>query len=68
MTRSNRYGYIANLCVSKPARRQGVATNMLHFAIKQAKLDGKMKMKHFIRNCFPGYESPSDLSFLMSQN
>ncbi|KAL6222051.1 hypothetical protein ACLB2K_005443 [Fragaria x ananassa] len=39
MTRSNRYGYIANLCVSKPARRQGVATNMLYFAIKQAKLD-----------------------------
>ncbi|XP_061996092.1 GCN5-related N-acetyltransferase 6, chloroplastic [Rosa rugosa] len=39
MTRSNRYGYIANLCVIKPARRQGVARNMLQFAIKQAKLD-----------------------------
>ncbi|XP_050383577.1 uncharacterized protein LOC126800287 [Argentina anserina] len=39
MTRENRYGYIANLCVIKPARCQGVGSNMLQFAIKQAKLD-----------------------------
>lgn len=33
----NRYGYIANLCVVKSARRQGIASNMLHFAIESAK-------------------------------
>ncbi|KAK6789579.1 hypothetical protein RDI58_013379 [Solanum bulbocastanum] len=37
---SNRYGYIANLCVSKSSRRQGVARNMLHFAIRLAKENG----------------------------
>lgn len=71
-TTSNSYGYIANLCVTKSARRQGVARNMLQFAVKSAKLQGEMKMKHFMLNCFLGlqkcliccrwiktYESPS---------
>lgn len=37
-TTSNSYGYIANLCVTKSARRQGVARNMLQFAVKSARL------------------------------
>nr|XP_009784965.1 PREDICTED: uncharacterized protein LOC104233286 isoform X2 [Nicotiana sylvestris] len=39
---SNRYGYIANLCVAKSARRQGIARNMLHFAIRSAKANEKV--------------------------
>ncbi|CAA6664660.1 unnamed protein product [Spirodela intermedia] len=35
-----RYGYIANLCVAKCARRQGIASNMLCLAIEAAKSDG----------------------------
>ncbi|KAL1371760.1 GCN5-related N-acetyltransferase 6, chloroplastic isoform X1 [Arachis stenosperma] len=36
-TPSSRYGYISNLCVAKSARRQGIARNMLHFAVESAK-------------------------------
>uniref|UniRef100_A0A2N9HDH9 N-acetyltransferase domain-containing protein n=1 Tax=Fagus sylvatica TaxID=28930 RepID=A0A2N9HDH9_FAGSY len=36
-TDPNKYGYIANLCVAKSARRQGIASNMLHFAVESAK-------------------------------
>nr|XP_043627272.1 uncharacterized protein LOC122598860 isoform X2 [Erigeron canadensis] len=36
----NQYGYIANLCVAKSARRQGIARNMLHFAMESAISDG----------------------------
>ncbi|BAT80044.1 hypothetical protein VIGAN_02300400 [Vigna angularis var. angularis] len=36
-TPPSRYGYIANLCVIKSARRQGIASNMLSFAIGAAK-------------------------------
>ncbi|XP_017219556.1 GCN5-related N-acetyltransferase 6, chloroplastic isoform X2 [Daucus carota subsp. sativus] len=32
----SKYGYISNLCVAKSARRQGIASNMLSFAIKSA--------------------------------
>nr|DAD44264.1 TPA_asm: hypothetical protein HUJ06_002494 [Nelumbo nucifera] len=35
-----KYGYIANLCVAKFARRQGIASNMLYFAIESAKSNG----------------------------
>ncbi|XP_020586982.1 uncharacterized protein LOC110029160 isoform X4 [Phalaenopsis equestris] len=35
-----RYGYIANLCVAKYARRQGIASNMLHLAMDAAKSSG----------------------------
>lgn len=34
------YAYIANLCVAKSARRQGVATCMLEYAISTAKANG----------------------------
>jgi len=37
---SKRYGYIGNLCVAKSARRQGIACNMLRFAIESARLSG----------------------------
>lgn len=37
---SERYGYISNLCVTKSARRQGIASNILQFAISSAKVDG----------------------------
>lgn len=56
-TTSNSYGYIANLCVTKSARRQGVARNMLQFAVKSARLQGKMKMKHFIWIVFWDYRN-----------
>nr|GMD01734.1 uncharacterized protein LOC109147692 isoform X1 [Ipomoea batatas] len=39
-SKTSRYGYIANLCVAKSARRQGIASNMLHFAIRIAKASG----------------------------
>ncbi|XP_060961443.1 GCN5-related N-acetyltransferase 6, chloroplastic isoform X2 [Cannabis sativa] len=39
-TSQNRYGYIANLCVAKSARRQGIASNMLYFAVESAISDG----------------------------
>lgn len=38
------YGYIANLCVAMSARRQGIARNMLHFAITSAMSDGVEKV------------------------
>ncbi|MED6156110.1 hypothetical protein PIB30_011571 [Stylosanthes scabra] len=39
-TPSSKYGYISNLCVAKSARRQGIASNMLHFAVESAKSIG----------------------------
>ncbi|MCI18196.1 acyl-CoA N-acyltransferase (NAT) superfamily protein, partial [Trifolium medium] len=33
----SRYGYIANLCVAKSDRRQGIASNMMYFAVECAK-------------------------------
>eukprot|EP00252_Welwitschia_mirabilis_P007199 TRINITY_DN1834_c0_g1_i6.p1 TRINITY_DN1834_c0_g1~~TRINITY_DN1834_c0_g1_i6.p1 ORF type:complete len:185 (-),score=26.70 TRINITY_DN1834_c0_g1_i6:423-977(-) len=36
----SRYGYVANVCVAKYARRQGIASNMLHLAIEIAGLSG----------------------------
>ncbi|XP_073150773.1 GCN5-related N-acetyltransferase 6, chloroplastic [Henckelia pumila] len=37
---SSKFGYIANLCVAKSARRKGIARNMLQFAISLAKKHG----------------------------
>lgn len=37
---SSRYGYITNLCVAKSARRQGIASRMLQFAVISAKANG----------------------------
>ncbi|KAL3623597.1 hypothetical protein CASFOL_032413 [Castilleja foliolosa] len=41
---SSRYGYISNLCVAKSARRKGVASRMLHFAIMSSKAEGAEKV------------------------
>ncbi|CAK9138512.1 unnamed protein product [Ilex paraguariensis] len=37
---NNKYGYIANLCVAKSARRLGIASSMVRFAIITAKTNG----------------------------
>lgn len=37
---SHRYGYVANVCVTKFARRQGIGSNMLQLAIEIAKSCG----------------------------
>ncbi|KAH9315947.1 hypothetical protein KI387_024574, partial [Taxus chinensis] len=37
---SHRYGYVANVCVAKFARRQGIGSNMLQLAIEIAKSCG----------------------------
>ncbi|GLJ39667.1 hypothetical protein SUGI_0810940 [Cryptomeria japonica] len=37
---SHRYGYVANVCVAKFARRQGIGSNMLQLAIEIAKSSG----------------------------
>ncbi|KAI3447212.1 hypothetical protein Pfo_003877 [Paulownia fortunei] len=51
---SSRYGYIANLCVAKSARRQGIASSMLQFAILSAKAHGAEKVfVHVYRNNKP---------------
>ncbi|XP_068314488.1 GCN5-related N-acetyltransferase 6, chloroplastic isoform X1 [Pyrus communis] len=42
-TLSSKYGYISNLCVAKAARRQGIASNMLQFAIRSAMLNADVE-------------------------
>ncbi|XP_054806026.1 uncharacterized protein LOC129308721 [Prosopis cineraria] len=39
-TAPSRYGYVANVCVAKSARRQGIASNMLSYAVESAKSNG----------------------------
>ncbi|XP_047321660.1 uncharacterized protein LOC124925641 [Impatiens glandulifera] len=41
---THQYAYIANVCVSKFARRQGIASNMLQFATDVANLAGMRKL------------------------
>ncbi|KAK7281293.1 hypothetical protein RIF29_09131 [Crotalaria pallida] len=53
-TPPSRYGYIANLCVAKSARRQGIASNMLYFAVEAAKSNGVTQVYvHVDRNNRP---------------
>ncbi|KAG5012072.1 hypothetical protein AAZX31_09G067100 [Glycine max] len=53
-TPPSRYGYIANLCVIKSARRQGIASNMMSFAIEAAKSNGLTQVYvHVDRNNRP---------------
>jgi ribosomal protein S18 acetylase RimI-like enzyme len=50
----SRYGYIANLCVAKSARRQGIASNMMYFSVECAKSNGvKQVYVHVDRNNTP---------------
>ncbi|XP_058723207.1 GCN5-related N-acetyltransferase 6, chloroplastic-like [Vicia villosa] len=54
-TPPSRYGYIANLCVTKSARRQGIASNMMYFAVESAKSNGVRQVYvHVDRNNMPG--------------
>lgn len=41
----NKYAYISNLCVAKAARRQGIASNMLKFAVVTARFSGIIQRK-----------------------
>ncbi|GKC40604.1 acyl-CoA N-acyltransferase, partial [Tanacetum coccineum] len=60
----NRYGYIANLCVAKSARRQGIARNMLHFAIESAISDGVEQVYvHVHRNNIAAQELYEKIGF-----
>ncbi|KAL5098333.1 hypothetical protein RYX36_002660 [Vicia faba] len=53
-TPPSRYGYIANLCVTKSARRQGIASNMMYFAVESAKSNGVRQVYvHVDRNNMP---------------
>ncbi|KAL0008373.1 hypothetical protein SO802_009875, partial [Lithocarpus litseifolius] len=61
-TDPNKYGYIANLCVIKSARRRGIASNMLHFAVESAKSE--------IRSLFSIIERRKEkekLSFMLAE-
>ncbi|KNA21654.1 hypothetical protein SOVF_041260 [Spinacia oleracea] len=61
---SSRYGYIANVCVAKSARRKGIALNMLKFAIESAKLkDAEMIFVHVHRKNTPARELYQKLGF-----
>ncbi|KAI8017126.1 putative N-acetyltransferase san [Camellia lanceoleosa] len=63
-TGQNRYSYIANLCVSKSARRQGIATNMLYFAVKLAKSNGAEQVfVHVHRKNRPAQELYQKMGF-----
>ncbi|KAH7519294.1 hypothetical protein FEM48_Zijuj08G0020700 [Ziziphus jujuba var. spinosa] len=63
-TPPNRYGYIANLCVAKSARRQGIASNMLHFALESAISDGIERVYvHVHRDNAPAQELYRKMGF-----
>ncbi|XP_021902000.1 uncharacterized protein LOC110817673 isoform X3 [Carica papaya] len=65
-TDPNRYGYVANLCVAKSARRQGIASSMLHFAIESAKSRGiKQVYVHVDKNNIPAQELYKIIGFEM---
>ncbi|XP_024960702.1 uncharacterized protein LOC112501226 isoform X3 [Cynara cardunculus var. scolymus] len=60
----NQYGYIANLCVAKSARRQGIARNMLHFAIESAISDGAEQVYVYVnRNNIAAQELYQKIGF-----
>eukprot|EP00261_Vitis_vinifera_P008864 XP_002278105.2 PREDICTED: uncharacterized protein LOC100254310 [Vitis vinifera] len=65
-TRSSKYGYVANLCVAKSVRRQGIASNMLHFAVESAKSIGvEQVFVHVHRNNGPAQELYQKMGFEM---
>ncbi|KAJ7979248.1 Acyl-CoA N-acyltransferase (NAT) superfamily protein [Quillaja saponaria] len=62
----SRYSYIANLCVAKSARRQGIARNMLYFAVESAKYHGVEQVYvHVDRNNKPAQELYQKMGFKM---
>ncbi|KAF3439681.1 hypothetical protein FNV43_RR17959 [Rhamnella rubrinervis] len=63
-TPPNIYGYISNLCVAKSARRQGIARNMLHFAVESAISTGvKQVYVHVHRDNQPAQELYQKMGF-----
>ncbi|XP_075672822.1 GCN5-related N-acetyltransferase 6, chloroplastic [Castanea sativa] len=63
-TDPNKYGYIANLCVIKSARRRGIARNMLHFAVESAKSESVEQVYvHVHRSNIPALELYQKMGF-----
>ncbi|XP_050261029.1 uncharacterized protein LOC126705852 isoform X1 [Quercus robur] len=63
-TDQNKYGYIANLCVIKSARRRGIASNMLHFAVESAKSESVEQVYvHVHRSNIPALELYQRMGF-----
>ncbi|KAL8522737.1 hypothetical protein ACS0TY_012904 [Phlomoides rotata] len=61
---SNNYAYIANLCVAKSARRQGIAGGMLNYAVLSTKLNGAEKVfVHVHRNNKPAQNLYQKMGF-----
>ncbi|XP_057969190.1 GCN5-related N-acetyltransferase 6, chloroplastic isoform X2 [Malania oleifera] len=68
-TDQKRYGYVANLCVAKSARRQGIASNMLHFAIQMAKSnDLENVFVHVHRSNRPAQKLYEKMGFKMNDH
>ncbi|CAL1357448.1 unnamed protein product [Linum trigynum] len=62
----DRYGYVSNLVVAKFARRHGIATNMMRFAIETAKSYGvKLLYVHVDRNNKPALQLFEKMGFEM---
>ncbi|WMV30325.1 hypothetical protein MTR67_023710, partial [Solanum verrucosum] len=58
------YAYIANVCVAKFARRQGIASNIIHLAANMAALEGfKQLFVHVNADNIPGQELYQKHSF-----
>ncbi|KAL3351110.1 hypothetical protein AABB24_019622 [Solanum stoloniferum] len=54
---SHKYAYIANVCVAMFARRQGIASNIIHLAADKAALEGfKQLFVHVNADNIPGQE------------
>ncbi|KAK7328822.1 hypothetical protein VNO77_22946 [Canavalia gladiata] len=65
-TPPSRYGYIANLCVAKSARLQGIASNMMYFAVEAAKSNGVTQVYvHVDRNNRPAQKLYQKMGFEM---
>ncbi|XP_030530494.1 uncharacterized protein LOC115740963 isoform X2 [Rhodamnia argentea] len=61
-----RYGYIGNLCVAKSARRQGIASNMMSFALESSKRTGVEQVyMHVHRDNGPAQELYAKMGFKM---
>ncbi|CAI0387801.1 unnamed protein product [Linum tenue] len=61
-----RYGYVSDLTVARIARRQGIATNMMQFAIETAKSNGVQVMYvHVDRNNKPALQLFEKMGFEM---
>lgn len=61
-----RYGYIGNLCVAKSARRRGIASSMISYALESAKRTGVGQVYvHVHRDNGPAQELYKKMEFKM---